>query len=256
MASKSNNFFKTIIPFMDFDNRKRFDFESYLYRYGIIKDLGEVRRLLGKGGKVLDLGCGKGHLTAYLNTLGLDAHGIDLKNLEGDQQQVKDSKWRKNYWETFANKYGCRYKTYNGAEIPYRNGFFDAVVAYAVVEHVDELQLEKLLQDARRVLKSGGYFFVYRCPNKYSYSEKLAKLMRLPAHDTLYTPQSLKKLVTTAGFDVIETGRSDMFIEFPPRKFNSIYNAVSPLLAILEAILIKTPLKLFSHHLYLVAKKP
>jgi SAM-dependent methyltransferase len=36
------------------------------------------RHLAGRPGTVLDLGCGPGHLTDYLRTLGVDATGIDL----------------------------------------------------------------------------------------------------------------------------------------------------------------------------------
>jgi trans-aconitate methyltransferase len=42
-------------------------------------DLAFIRRhLAGRPGPVLDLGCGPGHLTDYLRSLGADAMGIDL----------------------------------------------------------------------------------------------------------------------------------------------------------------------------------
>ncbi|MEW2429329.1 class I SAM-dependent methyltransferase [Micromonospora sp. NPDC047644] len=42
-------------------------------------DLALIRRHLGsRPGRVLDLGCGPGHLTGYLRELGVDAAGIDL----------------------------------------------------------------------------------------------------------------------------------------------------------------------------------
>jgi SAM-dependent methyltransferase len=36
------------------------------------------RHLAGRSGTVLDLGCGPGHITGYLRSLGVDATGIDL----------------------------------------------------------------------------------------------------------------------------------------------------------------------------------
>ncbi|MFI7604348.1 class I SAM-dependent methyltransferase [Micromonospora sp. NPDC049366] len=36
------------------------------------------RHLAGRPGPVLDLGCGPGHLTGYLRSLGVDASGIDM----------------------------------------------------------------------------------------------------------------------------------------------------------------------------------
>jgi 2-polyprenyl-3-methyl-5-hydroxy-6-metoxy-1,4-benzoquinol methylase len=36
------------------------------------------RHLAGRPGPVLDLGCGPGHITGYLRSLGVDATGIDM----------------------------------------------------------------------------------------------------------------------------------------------------------------------------------
>jgi 2-polyprenyl-3-methyl-5-hydroxy-6-metoxy-1,4-benzoquinol methylase len=36
------------------------------------------RHLAGRPGTVLDLGCGPGHITGYLRSLGVDAIGIDM----------------------------------------------------------------------------------------------------------------------------------------------------------------------------------
>ncbi|SNY53252.1 class I SAM-dependent methyltransferase [Paractinoplanes atraurantiacus] len=41
-------------------------------------DLDLLRRHLSLPGRVLDLGCGPGHLTDYLRSLGVDAAGIDM----------------------------------------------------------------------------------------------------------------------------------------------------------------------------------
>lgn len=37
-----------------------------------------ARHLSGRPGRVLDLGCGPGHLTGYLRSLGVDATGVDV----------------------------------------------------------------------------------------------------------------------------------------------------------------------------------
>ena len=43
------------------------------------EDLAFIRRhLAGRPGPVLDLGCGPGHITGYLCSLGIDATGIDM----------------------------------------------------------------------------------------------------------------------------------------------------------------------------------
>ncbi|WCN83299.1 class I SAM-dependent methyltransferase [Micromonospora sp. LH3U1] len=58
--------------------------ELYIGHFGTTEqvdpdDLAFIRRhLASRPGTVLDLGCGPGHLTGYLRSLGVDATGIDL----------------------------------------------------------------------------------------------------------------------------------------------------------------------------------
>ena len=48
-------------------------------RYTPDDDLAFIgRHLSGQPGTVLDLGCGPGHITDYLRSLGVDATGIDM----------------------------------------------------------------------------------------------------------------------------------------------------------------------------------
>ncbi len=57
--------------------------DRYIELFGAIEhvhadDLAMIRRhLAGRAGPVVDLGCGPGHLTAYLDSLGVDVSGID-----------------------------------------------------------------------------------------------------------------------------------------------------------------------------------
>ena len=58
--------------------------ELYIELFGAsekvhVDDLAFIgRQLAGRPGAVLDLGCGPGHITGYLRSLGVDATGIDL----------------------------------------------------------------------------------------------------------------------------------------------------------------------------------
>ncbi|WP_433366603.1 class I SAM-dependent methyltransferase [Actinoplanes sp. CA-142083] len=52
--------------------------ELYISLFATDKPAFVGQHLGGVRGRVLDLGCGPGHLTAYLRSLGVDAAGIDL----------------------------------------------------------------------------------------------------------------------------------------------------------------------------------
>ena len=141
-----------------------------------------------RNAKILDLGCGKGHHSAILTKLGYcNVTGVDLHKTTGEgdiyNSETLGSHWQNDLWSSFERKIGINFEFYNGKTIPFKNEVFDAVVLYAVIEHVDNAQ--EFLKECSRVLKSKGKVFVYRCPNKYSYSENLAKLLKLPYHKTL-----------------------------------------------------------------------
>ena len=73
----------------------------------------------------------------------------------------------------------------SGYKLPFADNFFDAVILFDVVEHLDEP--EKSWAECRRVLKNGGYFYV-EFPPFYSISgHHLYDLTKLPIH--LFWPE-------------------------------------------------------------------
>nr|WP_203726669.1 class I SAM-dependent methyltransferase [Actinoplanes durhamensis] len=96
----------------------------------------------GRTGPVLDLGCGPGHLTAYLRSLGLDATGIDMVP------------------EFIAHAEA----THPG--VPFRLGSMDAldvadgsvagVLAWYSLIHRPPADLDVVLAELRRVVAPGG----------------------------------------------------------------------------------------------------
>ncbi len=78
-------------------------------------------------------------------------------------------------------------------DIPVQDSSFDAVLCTEVLEHVPEPDL--VLKEFHRVLKSGGHIFV-TTPFMHPLHEEPYDFYR-------YTPYSLKKLVESAGFEII-----------------------------------------------------
>lgn len=88
--------------------------------------------------RILDLGCGHGHVFSYLREKeGKDAYGLDINVNSLKHQNLK-------------GYFVCG----DAHNIPFRDNSLDVVLAFELVEHLREP--EKSLKEIRRVLKKGG----------------------------------------------------------------------------------------------------
>src|SRR3954470_11173820 len=91
------------------------------------------------GAALLDVGCGGGllapHLPSGYRHVGVDVSATAL---------------------AIASAYGVEGVLADAAALPFRDGFFDVVVAGEVLEHVPDL--DAVVAEATRVLKPGGLF--------------------------------------------------------------------------------------------------
>jgi SAM-dependent methyltransferase len=95
-------------------------------------------------GRVLDYGCGAGHIVRLMRSQGLDAHGCEVF-------------YGGNTERTFENRAAdiapFIHKIENGL-IPFPDASFDAVTTNQVLEHVEDF--DAVLKEIARVLKPGG----------------------------------------------------------------------------------------------------
>jgi len=234
----------------------RFDFDSFLYRSSQEEDLERMILRLKPGAWILDLGCGKGHLAAYLASRGFKVQALDMPETPGEQLQNSTARWQAPLWKDLALHFpGVRYGFYDGRHIPAPSRRYDAVLAYAVIEHVEPAWVAPWLGEIRRVLKEGGELFIFKCPNAWAPFEHLGRVLGLPVHERLLGEKELKETVESAGLEVVSSGRSDLFPAFPPRSLGGLWNGIGRLIHPLERLLLATPLRFFSHHHWTVASR-
>jgi SAM-dependent methyltransferase len=101
--------------------------------------LREFVRSLGSPGRVLDLGCGDGRLTAELDAAELTAADVSPVALGRARRRLPGARL-------------CELES--EAPLPLGDGGFDLVLCAETLEHVRDVQL--LLSEARRVLRPGG----------------------------------------------------------------------------------------------------
>lgn len=113
----------------------------YLKRLKMIIDLIKD----SEGGSVLDIGCGSGVLFYELKEIFSDLNGLDLRR---DINQIKESLERDKIKVNLING--------DLLSLPYKDGSFDCIVSVSVLEHIRDL--ERVVNEIRRVLKKGGKF--------------------------------------------------------------------------------------------------
>lgn len=235
------------------ERENRFDIDSEYYRRHLFTDFCTFMRYLpNKESRILDLGCGKGHHTAALSGLGYhNIRGLDLHLTTGEggiyNTESLGAQWQKNLWKVFESSFSIKYNFYEGNKIPFEDDSFDAILLYAVIEHVD--YPNQFLRECKRVIKKGGKLFIYRCPNRFSYTENLAKLLKLPSHEKMYKKNELTLLFKQVGFKQILLERYDHFPSFCPiEKLQSLFDVTLSILSKLDFLFSFSLLNHFSHH--------
>jgi len=107
--------------------------------------------------------------------------------------------------------------------LPFADTSFDAVLSCGVLEHV--VDPDGSLDEIRRVLRPRGTFYLYNLPNRWGYTEKMARILGRYYHgvlpdDRVYTLRSARELLERHGFEVRELRRAHMLplvLGGPPR---------------------------------------
>jgi len=137
-----------------------------------------LKSFLPPGTSILDFGCGEGIFVKIAQKFGYQAFGYDI-----------DSKANADF--------------YSLKEIP--NHFFDAVVCFDVIEHVDDPK--KILKNIRQKLKPNGLLFI-TTPNRLGLAGRIIKNKfwgLVPGgHKNVFSLFQMENLLKAADFKIIE----------------------------------------------------
>lgn len=106
---------------------------------------------------VLDLGCGRGEVVRFCLTHGAQAVGVDYSKsaLALAQKTLASGK--------------VPLLCAKAQELPFIENSFDLILAFDIVEHLHQPELEKMLAETYRVLVPGGRLLVHTMPNLWYY---------------------------------------------------------------------------------------
>lgn len=104
------------------------------------------------GSRILDLGCGIGRHVIYLESMGLDAYGIDLSDVA--VQKARD-------WGKQIGLRDCEDRIKQGdiRALPWNDGFFRYAVSHGVLDSMPFAIARAACIELSRVMPAGGLFY-------------------------------------------------------------------------------------------------
>ena len=155
-----------------------------------MKWLGKVLAKLDPGSAVLDLGCGSGDPADIEIAKLHEVTGVDISSA-----QVKMAR---------RNVPKGRFIHGNLGAVDFPIGSFDAVVSFYVLEHLPREQHGQTLERIHDWLRPGGLLlFSYEAAEM---NDVTGEWLGVPMFFSTFDTETLKGLVHTAGFEIVESG--------------------------------------------------
>jgi 2-polyprenyl-3-methyl-5-hydroxy-6-metoxy-1,4-benzoquinol methylase len=168
-------------------------FLSYLNRRLAIKEL----RKFKMGGKVLDIGCGRGAFLEEMQKVGYDSYGVEPSR-EGYEISSKIRN---------VKIFNCQI-----SDCHFPNSYFDIVSLWHTLEHIPDPSA--LLKQIKRMLKPGG-ILVIEVPNFSCWGCRFFKTswhqLDVPRHLFFFTKGSLLRLLESNGFEALKISTESFF---------------------------------------------
>lgn len=165
---------------------------------------GDIRRHIRGGSRILEIGCGSAIVLRKLAAAGFQCSGIDISP-ETIKKAASEAK---------AAGITLDLKAAPVESLPFPDSSFDAAIAFEVMEHLLDGELQKGISEVCRVLKRGGRLII-----STPYNEDLAKSMVVcPDCGTRFHPmqhvrsfneQSMGGLLRANGFNVLSMKKID-----------------------------------------------
>ncbi|MFQ5900307.1 MAG: class I SAM-dependent methyltransferase, partial [Thermodesulfobacteriota bacterium] len=111
-------------------------------------------KMIGKRGRVLDLGCGNGLFLAMLGLKGFDKSRVVGIDLSLDLLNEAETVFSSNGQEGIPLIKGDFFNT------PFKDGTFDSIVSLNTVVNLEDVDLERLLKEVARVLGPSGRIYL------------------------------------------------------------------------------------------------
>ncbi len=223
------------------------DSPTSAYNYIRIANIieGHARREISKPAvKFLDWGAGYGQLSWLLQNRGINVIGHNIEKREHVSSMP------------LLEKIPMIYHS-DPVKLPFENSSFDGIISCGVLEHVSNPVAS--LKEIHRVLKPGGYFYIFMLPQKTSWVEILSRWRGISVHPVRYTVKSINKLLEQHGFCAENLWKFNLLpknLTGLPRGIKHFYGRFYKTVYLLDSIFSKIPgLNLLSGVIEGIARK-
>jgi SAM-dependent methyltransferase len=156
-------------------------------------------------GPVCDLGCGPGHVAAHLESLGVDAFGVDLSS-----RMIAEA--RRRYPSV-------RFQIGDMLDLKLRAGSCGGIVALYSIIHLRREQLPQAFREMLRVLRPDGLLLVSFHEGQGELHEEEVLGTQVSFDCTLFEPAEVARAMERVGLSVLEvTTRRPYEIEYPTHR--------------------------------------
>ncbi|MFH0790334.1 MAG: class I SAM-dependent methyltransferase [Candidatus Omnitrophota bacterium] len=142
-----------------------------------------LRNNSAAGKKILEVGCGDGYGCAYLACAADKVVGLDY---EKDVVSAAQAKYKAP---------NLSFVCMDAARLQFEDGAFDVVCSFQVIEHILEDRLPRYLSEIKRVLKTGGKFYLSTLNLEHAMKPHAA-YKKNPAHRKEFNARELKDLLS------------------------------------------------------------
>jgi ubiquinone/menaquinone biosynthesis C-methylase UbiE len=139
-------------------------------------------------GRICDLGCGPGHIAAFLHALGRDVVGVDLaEQMVAEAQRLNPS---------------IEFLQGNMRHLPFTDASLAGIVAFYSLIHIPPAEIPTVTQEMWRVLQPGGEVLVgfHRGQEVRHFAEWWGETVDLDFR--FFTTQEMADWLTGAGFTI------------------------------------------------------
>lgn len=204
---------------------------------------------------MLDWGCGNGWFSYYLIYSGfrnITSYGYGWDDITPAMEKIPELK--------VVNGAECNLAT--PSQLPFADASYNFVFSIGVLEHVHETGGDQndSLKEINRILNTGGIFYCYHFPNKYTWIEFVKRILvperrRAYLHTRKFTKGDIRELAAKNGFEIIEVKRYN-FLPYNLFRENRLDNrVVSYMYKLIDRLICLTPLNIFCQCYLFVARK-
>ena len=152
--------------------------------------------------RVLDWGCGKGHITYLLRREGFQVTSCDVMSAADDSAFGQAT--------PIIDEQRIEVIPLDDpVKLPFNDAGFDVVLSMGVLEHVSDDAVS--LCELHRVVRPGGLCLICFLPYTFSWTQRLAHARGNYYHPRLYGRAQLRSMAQAAGFKVLRMAHAQLF---------------------------------------------